>query len=37
MMEFNELCGDWNGDAEIVQNPLFSANFWGFLRFSEEK
>jgi hypothetical protein len=21
--------GVWNGDAEIVQNPLFWATFWG--------
>jgi hypothetical protein len=37
MKELNKFYGDWNGDAEIGQNPLFWATFWGFLRFSEEE
>jgi hypothetical protein len=33
----NKSKGVWNGDAEIGQNPLFWATFWGFLGFSEEE
>jgi len=37
MKELNKSYGDWNGDIEIGQNPLFWATFWGFLRFLEKE
>jgi hypothetical protein len=37
MKELNKSYGDWSGDTEIGQNPLFQTTFYGFFIFSEKE